>query len=198
MSRLIESIKLRNGEFYNLRYHEARMRHSLSAIFGHSPDQRLEKYLLECDPPEKGLYKCRIVYDAVSRKVSFDPYEPRAIGTVRAVEDDSISYPYKFEDREAINRLFLRRDGCDDVLIIKTGKVTDCSYSNIVFRKGQEWFTPDTPLLPGAMRQKLIDENKIRTREILAEDIRSFDGFKIINAMLEFECAEIEVSKIVF
>lgn len=174
------------------------MTESLSSIFGQRPEQRLEQYLLESEYPEKGLYKCRIVYDAVSRVVSFDPYEPRAVRMVRAVEDDAISYPYKFEDRDAINRLFLRRDGCDDVLIIQRGKVKDCSYANIVFRKGKEWFTPDEPLLPGTMRQKLIDENKIRIREIRAKDIRFFDGFKIINAMLEFECAEIEVSKIVF
>lgn len=198
MSRLIESIKLRDGKFFNLRYHESRMSHALSAIFRRSPDLRLEEYLLGHEYPGNGLYKCRIVYDDVSRDVSFDPYEPRAIRTVKAVEDDSISYSYKFEDRGAINRLFSNRDGCDDILIIQRGKVTDCSYSNIVFRKGREWFTPDTPLLPGTMRQRLIDENKIRPREILATDIRSFDGFRIINAMLEFESAEIEVSKIVF
>ena len=198
MSLLIESIKLFNGKFFNLKYHEARMKRSLNTLFGENGEPELEKFLRESGYPAKGLYKCRIVYDADGRQISYDPYLPRPVSTVRAVEDNDIAYPLKFVDREAINRLFAMRGECDDVMIISQGRVTDCSYSNIVFRKKQEWFTPTTPLLPGTMRQKLVDENKIVEREIRVEDVRSFDGFKLINAMLEFESPEIEVSKIVF
>jgi len=153
---------------------------------------------LAADYPRTGLYKCRILYDGQSRNVSFYPYEPRRLRTIRVVHDDAITYTHKYEDRRAIDRLFAMRDGCDDVLIVRRGQVTDCSYSNVVFRKGVEWFTPEVPLLKGTMRQKLIDENKIRPKEILPGDIRSFDGLKVINAMLEFDSLEIEVSDIVF
>ena len=198
MSRLIESIKLLDGKFYNLVYHEARMQYSLASLFGGNDKPELESFLRRSDYPRKGLYKCRILYDDKSRSVSFYPYEARRIKSVRIVHDDTISYPYKYEDRQAIERLFSMRGDCDDVLIVRSGKVTDGSYSNVVFRKGQEWFTPEVPLLKGTMRQKLIDENKIQPREILLGDIRSFDGFKVINAMLEFDSIEIEVSDIVF
>ena len=198
MSLLIESIKLLDGEFYNLAYHEARMQHSLSSLFGRNDKPGLKSLLLETEYPRTGLYKCRILYNDQSRNVSFYPYEPRRLNTIRVVHDDAITYTYKYEDRRAIDRLFAMRDGCDDVLIVRRGKVTDCSYSNVVFRKGLEWFTPEVPLLKGTMRQKLVDENKIRPREILPGDIRSFDGLKVINAMLEFDSVEIEVSDIVF
>ena len=175
-------------------------REALAAVAGVSlvrqPD--LEQWLCKVTVPSTGLYKCRIVYDQLSKEVSFTPYSPKRIRRVRVVEDNSIDYAHKFTDRTSIDQLFLQRGDCDDVLIVKNGKVTDCSFSNIVFRKGDQWVTPDTPLLEGTMRQRLLDENLIRSREIRGDDIRSFDTFRIINAMLEFESPEIEVSAIVF
>lgn len=198
MSLLIESIKLFNGSFYNLPRHEERMRRSLQSLFGLSDAVRLEEFVNETPFPLEGLFKCRILYDAGSREKVFTPYEPKVIRRVRVVEDDSLSYPHKFADRSGLNRLFELRNGCDDVMIVRNGRVTDCSFSNVVFRKGQEWFTPATPLLEGTMRRKLIDENKVTVREILQKDIRSFDSFKLVNSMLEFDAPEIEVSDIVF
>jgi len=198
MSRLIESIKLLDGKFYNLPFHEKRMAHTLSELFGMSEPVRLEEYLNEGEFPPKGLFKCRLVYDNIYREKTFSRYDPRIIKTVKVVREDGIQYPFKFEDRAVLDRLFGMRGNCDDVMIIRKGQVTDCSYSNIVFRRGSEWVTPASPLLEGTMRAKLIGQNKIQAREILEEDIRSFDSFKIINAMLEFDSPEIEVSRIVF
>ena len=198
MSRLIESIKLLDGKFHNLIYHQGRMNRSLNILCGMTNTFVLEEYLGSLPYPRQGCYKCRIVYDDASIEAGFEVYEPRTIKRIRMVEDDTISYAHKFVDRGNINRLFDRRGDCDDVLIVKKGRITDCSFSNIVFLKGGQWFTPSTPLLAGTMRQKLIDENKIVAREIRPEDIRSFEMFKIINAMLEFGSPEIEGSEIVF
>lgn len=198
MSRLVESIKLLDGKFHNLPAHQQRMARALQALYGASSRPDLEQCLHQRPFPEKGLFKCRVVYDQRSQEVSFIPYVPRMIRRIRVVEDNTIEYAHKFADRAAIDRLFSQRGDCDDVLIVKKEKVTDCSFSNIVFRKGHHWFTPDTPLLRGTMRQRLLDEKIIQTREIRRGDIRSFDTFKIINAMLEFESPEIEVSAIVF
>lgn len=198
MSRLIESIKLLDGKFYNLFYHEQRMKHSLQILFGSKDTIQLEKLLHETNYPRTGLYKCRVVYDDASVEVNFAPYEARKIKRVRLVEDDAILYDHKFLDRRHIDRLFALRDECDDVLIIRQNKVTDCSFSNIAFRRGNQWYTPESALLKGTMRQNLIDKNKIQPQEIHKKHIRSFDTFRIINAMLEFDSPEIEVSEIVF
>ncbi|HET9487300.1 MAG TPA: aminotransferase class IV [Chryseosolibacter sp.] len=199
MSRLIESIKLLDGKFYNLFYHEQRMKRSLQALFGDHRKIDLEKFLRDTDYPRHGLYKCRIVYDANFSEASFSPYEAKRVERVKVVEDDDISYEFKFLDRSAINRLFDLRGDCDDVLIVRKGMVTDCSFSNVVFKSdGGVWYTPRSPLLEGTMRRNLLDQNRIQVREIQKRDIRSFDTFKIINAMLEFDSPEIEVSNIVF
>ena len=198
MSLLIESIKLLDGKFHNLFYHEQRMLRSLHMLCGTNEDFQLEKFLTQIEYPKQGLYKCRIVYDDNSKETTFIPYEPKTIKRLKIVEHDRISYEFKFVNRKSINRLFDLRQECDDILIIKRGMVTDCSYSNIVFRKGKSWCTPWSALLKGTMRQNLIDKNYIQQEEISKKDIRSFDTFKIINAMLEFDSPEIEVSNIVF
>jgi 4-amino-4-deoxychorismate lyase len=198
MSRLIESIKLLDGKFHNLFYHEQRMKQSMFALFGQHATVGLEEYLQESDHPKTGLYKCRIVYDQHYLESAFTPYAPKKIRRVKLVEDNDIDYAFKFADRKAIDRLFALREDCDDVMIVKDGMVTDCSFSNIVFRRGDEWFTPSTPLLNGTMRRYLLEKKKIQAREIRPEEVRSFDTFKIINAMLEFDSPEIEVSEIVF
>lgn len=198
MSLLLESIKLLDGEFYNLFYHEQRMLRSLHTLCGTTEDFNLEEFLKQADVPTKGLYKCRLVYDDVTREVGFVPYKPKIINTLRIVEHDRISYEFKYVDRKTIDRLCELRKECDDVLIVKRGYVTDSSFANIAFRKGKHWYTPWAALLKGTQRQKLIESNKLREEEIRVEDIRSFDSFKLINAMVEFDNPEIDVNNIVF
>jgi 4-amino-4-deoxychorismate lyase len=197
MSLLIESIKLVDGKFCNLFYHEQRMIRSLNQVCGVEEDINLEKFLGELEVPASGIYKCRIVYDELVKDVEFAPYQPRPIGSLQVVEHDRISYEYKFRDRSVIDKLFAQRGTCDDILIVKKGQITDASMANIVFRKGKSWYTPWSALLKGTMRQKLLEENRIQTEDISVDDIASFDSWKLINAMLEFDSPEIEVSKIV-
>jgi 4-amino-4-deoxychorismate lyase len=197
MSLLIESIKLMDGKFHNLFYHEQRMIHSLNTLCGIEEELNLEEFLSDLDVPAKGLYKCRMEYDETSRQVEFLPYEARAVRSLKIVENDRISYELKYKDRKSIDKLFERREGCDDILIVKKGNITDCSYANIVFRKDKTWYTPYSALLKGTMRQKLLDTGKIQAEEIQLTDIKSFDSCKLINAMMEFDAPEIDVSQIV-
>lgn len=197
MSLLIESIKLLDGVFYNLSYHEHRMHRSLQMLCGDSGDVDLESFLNRFKRPTQGLYKCRIEYDEQSKDVEFVPYLPKPINSLRIVEHDRINYEFKYKDRKTIDRLFALRKDCDDVLIVKRGFVTDTSYCNIVFKRKGKWYTPWSALLRGTQRQSLLDRQMIREEDITPEDIKSFETFRLINAMLEFEGPEIDVSHIV-
>jgi 4-amino-4-deoxychorismate lyase len=197
MSLLLESIKLKDGEYHNLFYHEQRMNRSLRLLCGEQDHFDLEKFLLNIDYPKQGLHKCRVVYDDYKREVEFLPYTFKEIKTLRIIEHDRISYEFKYADRKTLNRLFDLRKDCDDILIVKRGIVTDSSYSNIVFKKGQHWYTPWSPLLKGTMRAYLLQRNIIREEEIRVEDLADFQHFKLINAMMGFDAPEIEVSNIV-
>lgn len=197
MSLFIESIKLVNGNFCNLFYHEQRMLRSLESLCGVEEDFNLEEFLKSLEYPLEGLFKTRIIYDDMSKQVEFVPYEIRPVSSLKIVEHDRISYDYKFTNRKQIDKLFEKREDCDDILIVKKGKITDASYANIVFKKDNHWVTPWSALLKGTMRQKLIDNNTITPEDISVEELSSFTSFKLINAMLEFDAPEIEVSKIV-
>ena len=197
MSLLIETIKVVDGKFCNLFYHEQRMIRSLEMLCGIEEDIILEAFLNELTVPKKGVYKCRIIYDEHTKEVEFIPYQVRPVKTLKIVENDRINYDFKYADRKQIDKLFEQRESCDDILIVKKDEITDASYANIVFRRGREWVTPWAPLLKGTMRQKLIEENKIIPEKILLDDIPTFQSFKLINAMLEFDSPEIDVSNIV-
>ena len=197
MSRLIESIKLENGRFHRLHYHQARVDRTVRELFQLRDAINLSTTLLNQQYPKAGLFKCRVVYEKQIESVEFVPYSPKYSLSLKVVHDLAIDYEYKYEDRSKINSLLEQRQFCDDVLIVKNGFVTDASYSNIVFFDGFRWITPNTPLLKGTMRQFLIDAAEIKQEAILIQDIPSFKSFRLINAMHGFDGPEIEVSKIV-
>jgi 4-amino-4-deoxychorismate lyase len=196
MSRLIESIRVFNGQFDRLELHQARFVNSFRSIFKRSPDWSLESLLGGQPIPQTGLYKCRVVYDDQYRQVEFKPYEPRQIKTLKLVVDNTLSYEHKWENRAALDRAFVQRDSCDDILIVKNGLITDASYANVVFQKGETWFTPQSCLLAGTMRQFLLTTGVIEERVITRENVKEFDRCKLINAMLGWDSPAIDVSNI--
>jgi 4-amino-4-deoxychorismate lyase len=125
------------------------------------------------------------------------PYRPRLIDSLKIVENDNISYEFKYADRDEIDALFARREQCDDILIVKNGLITDTSYANILLKKGKQWFTPWSALLKGTMRTKLVEYSKVQEEEIPVTEISNFKSFKLINAMMEFDAPEVDISKIV-
>lgn len=198
MSLLLESIKLLNGEYHNLFYHEQRMNHSLKLLFGEGEWFNLQEFTSQLQRPDNGLFKCRITYDDLTKEVQFIPYKPTVVNSLQVVKDDNICYEHKYENRKAIDELFMQRKDCDDILIIKQGRVTDASYSNIVFKRKGRWVTPGSALLKGTMRQNLLESNDIDEEDVFVEDIKNFESFKLINAMLGFSAPEIDVSNIVY
>jgi 4-amino-4-deoxychorismate lyase len=198
MSRLIESIRLENGRFLRLQYHQARMNRSLNALYQASNILNISDILSKTSHPKTGLFKCRLIYDKEVQSVEFLPYSPSYPKTLKIVHTNEISYEHKFEDRTQINSLFEQRQFCDDILIVRNGLVTDSSYSNIIFFDGLRWITPQTSLLKGTMRQMLLDAAEIKQMPVTIQDIPSFKSFRLINAMLGFDGPEIEVSGIVF
>ncbi len=196
MFQLIETIKLQDGRFNNLRYHEQRMNHSLKQLYGVEGKTELNPFLASLDFPRKGLYKCRLVYDSYSKTFEFIPYTFKPITSLTLIEANAILYDLKYSNRASINYLMDKRGGGDDILIIKNGWVTDCSYANIVFKSGSKWYTPHTYLLKGTMRESLLDAGEIEVQPIKVSDIKKFEKFKLINAMLGFDGAECDISNI--
>lgn len=126
------------------------------------------------------------MYNREIERIECIPYTPRQPKTVGIVKHETIDYTYKYTDRRVLNEL-VRQSGCDDVIIIKQGLVTDASFSNLVFEADGKRFTPDTYLLPGTKRQFLLDTGIITEKRITIDDIRQYDRIRFINAMLDLE-----------
>jgi 4-amino-4-deoxychorismate lyase len=197
MSRFLESISIIDGQIQRLPWHQHRVDHSLNAFYkGATLD--LYAAIGERARLQKGTVKCRVLYDFDSCEIQFLEYSPRNIKTLKLVENNEIEYAFKFADRSAINAAFGQRDSHDDILIVKNGKITDSSISNIAFRRDEKWFTPREPLLKGTMRQYLLERGALTEADITARDLLSFHGYKLINALLAFASDEYPVSNIHF
>jgi 4-amino-4-deoxychorismate lyase len=144
-------------------------------------------------------YKCRVTVSPESMNVDIAPYIQREIKTLKVVHDNDIDYSYKSENRQQLNSAFEKRNGCDDIIIIKNGCVTDSWAANIILFDGHDWITPDTPLLEGVQREYLLSQNLIKLQRVLITDLPSFQKIRLINAMINFERAsEINISGSIF
>ena len=184
----------------NLEFHNQRMMKSLHDLFNLDRVINLENFISVPGFASAGTYKCRVVYDREIRLVEFLSYRLRPVNSLKIVENNEISYDYKFTDRKVIEELLSVKGDCDDILIVRNGKVTDTSYANVVFRDSDgKWVTPVTFLLPGTMRASLLAAGIISEREITIDRISDYSEIRLINAMIGIDDTEgIPVSRIEF
>lgn len=130
--------------------------------------------------------KCRIIYHKTIEEISFERYLPKKIASLKLVEA-AVDYSFKFADRESLNALLAQKGDCDEILITRHGLITDTSYSNVVFSKGERYFTPENPLLNGTKRQNLLREGMITEKRITRESLPEYDRIYLINALLDIK-----------
>ncbi|MDD2265333.1 aminotransferase class IV family protein [Sulfuricurvum sp.] len=179
---LLETLRCENGRVFHLPYHQARLDRSLKTL------DSLQRYELNSliHPPEEGLYRCRFLYDEIGFTVEFHPYVPRVITSLKLIYDDTIEYSLKDSNREALNALYEQRGECDDILIVKNGLLTDTSIANIALWIEGKWLTPQTPLLEGTTRARLLEEGFLTPAPLRPEDIAQATKVAIFNAMVDF------------
>ena len=183
-STFLETIKIVDGKIFNLEYHQKRYESVLETLDA-KEIHNLEEFI---NPPEWGLYRCRLVYDIDNIEVTFHEYKKRDIATLKLIFENDIEYRHKSTARENIDTLFQAREEGDDILIIKDLFVTDTSIANIAFQTSSgEWVTPKNPLLKGTTRARLLDEGKITEAEIKVHELRSFSKVALLNAMIDFD-----------
>ena len=196
MCRLFETIRITDGNPVNLDLHEKRLNRSRRKLFGLYDDLRLSGFIRVPEDCSKGVFRCRVIYGQEVVSTEFTPYVPAAVRTLRLVHADTLAYDHKYLDRSGLTGL-INRDLADDILIVKEGKITDTSYSNVVFSNGKQWVTPDTPLLGGTMREKLLADGIIKAERITAATLSRFTHFRLINAMLGFDAPLLPITNII-
>lgn len=187
MCQLIETICVKDGNILHLDDHQKRMENSIRRFYDSRtkvPD--LEQNLIVPKKAEEGWFKCRVVYSSKIDNISWEPYHVRTITSWALIRADYINYKYKLADRKVFGEL-IRKARTHDIIIVKNGFITDCSFANLLFRREGTWFTPSTPLLDGTQRNRLLDSRKIREETIRPKDLHQYDRMKLINAMLDID-----------
>jgi len=180
---MLETIKCIDGKLFNLPYHNIRFNATRKLYFGLSDTIQLEEKIEIPKCFNKGIFRCRVLYSETIEKIEFIPHQFRNIENLKIVEANEIDYQFKYSDRKVFNVLLEKHKNFDDILIVKNGYLTDSSSANSIFFDGIKWWTPDTPLLAGTQRAKLIDEGKISICKIRPQDIPKYKTVGLINAM---------------
>jgi 4-amino-4-deoxychorismate lyase len=186
--KFFETIKINDGQIYHLEYHQKRYESVLESL-GILEYRNLLEYV---HPPEKGLFRCKIIYDADSLEVFYYEYVKRDVKSLKLVYADEVQYRQKSTDRTSLDALFSLRENCDDVLIVRNAFVTDTSIANVAFKEKGVWYTPKRPLLEGTTRARLLEEKKIVEADIRVEDLKKYTGVALLNAMVEFDIIALE------
>jgi 4-amino-4-deoxychorismate lyase len=189
MSQFFESICVKDGIAENLSFHQARVHKTLQAFDASNQSVVLASIVHQLILPAKGLFKLRISYDLNgNHQTKFTPYLYKQINQFALVDIKGKGYDYKYENRNWINDA-LSHSGTDEIMMHDDGFIKDCSYTNIVFYDGSHWVTPESPLLEGTQRAKLIQQGIIIPKALHVNDLPMFKKFKCVNAMLDWNTA---------
>ena len=161
----IETIRIQDGHVCHLSDHTDRMRRTADH-FGFTAPTLPTDDLASLVPDElrTGTVRCRVVYDHTLREVT--------------------TYAFKYADRAPLARPDVPLGASDELLFVRDGYLTDTSYTNLVLRRGRELVTPDTFLLDGTCRRRLLREGVVHTEPVRLHDLPTYDELLLINAMM--------------
>jgi 4-amino-4-deoxychorismate lyase len=202
-SPLVESICIQDGLILALPYHQSRLdaaqqelgwqdRLELSGLVQQALKAWQQGERNRFNDPTAGSsskkLKCRVLYGREIQSIEIEAYKPRAYHSCAAIEMPSkIDYHLKWSDRGVFDQIVqsLPKGVCP--LICQHGWLTDALHANIALLLEGQWYTPDTPLLRGTMRQQLIDTKKIRPFPLRREWLSRAEKISLINALNPLE-----------
>ncbi len=93
---------------------------------------------------------------------------------------------HKTSRREVYDRAVAEvPEGVLPLLVNELGHVTESSIANVVYQMGGSLFTPPTTdgLLPGVLRDELIDEGAVSERSLPVSDLEKVESWWLINSL---------------
>ena len=182
--RFIESIRVFNGRAENLKKHQQRIDNTLAFHFDGRGSILLQEIIRHNPPPETGLFKLRIVYADAIEKVEYLSYR---IPHFRKFQCFSLPEDFEYRFKSANRKIFdeFSQQAQPDILpvLIQRGLVTDSTFSNLIFKRKDEWFTPAAPLLHGVQLQKIMETHRVQSIEIRKNELKTFDAIYPVNAL---------------
>ena len=104
---------------------------------------------------------------------------------------------HKTSRREAYDRAVAEvPEGVSPLLVNELGHVTESAIANVVYQLGGSLFTPPVTdgLLPGVLRDELIDEGRVSERSLPLADIDKVESWWLINSLRGWRRCELTQS----
>lgn len=194
----LETIRIQDGHARHMADHIDRM-HRTALHFGFTaPALPADLDALVPHTLRTGTVRCRIVYGHTLRELTFTPYRRRRLERLIAVDAGAMDYAFKYADRSPLERPNIPLSEADELLFVRGGYVTDTSYTNLILRRGDELLTPDTFLLDGTCRRRLLRTAQVRTAQVRLSDLSAYDELLLVNAMMPLgEALRLPVTSVV-
>jgi para-aminobenzoate synthetase/4-amino-4-deoxychorismate lyase len=201
---LLETLLWQPGSgFRNLKYHLRRLQSSAN-YFGIPVDiQRIRQKIINAVTAQVHLCPLRVrcLVDFHGRlRCQLTPYQRqpltrpvRLVLAHKPICSTDTWLRHKTDQRQLyIDLLQKCAADADDVLLYnERGEITETSIANVVLCKQGRWLTPplSSGLLPGSMRQRLLEEGKITQEVLTLDDLNSGDIY-LINSLRGWRWAE--------
>lgn len=191
---LLESLKLENGSYPLMSYHMKRLKDS-AAYFKFSLDEeKLTARLSElAESSPHGIFKVRLLLGKsgefnIEAQETAEIAEPITCALAASPVDSTNTFLYhKTTHRQVYEKAAEATppEAFSVLLWNKTGELTEFAIGNLVVEKNGEFFTPpvSSGLLPGTLRQKLLDAGKIKEKIILKEELGEYETIWFINSV---------------
>jgi len=150
----------------------------------------LSQSLIIPEDLQKQKIKCRVTYSNLIENIEYEPYINKKIESLKLIQADAIAYSFKFKNRDSLIDLLKQRGEMDEILMVRSGFITDTSFTNIVFLQNGYWYTPAMPMLAGTRREDYLKNCKIFPRNIRPSELKYYEEARLINAMRSLENAE--------
>ncbi len=185
MYPFFETLRIEERKVHQLEYHQKRIGKTFKVFYPEFEPIDL-KEVFQDFPPEKEKTKCKLSYNSNFFTFECSPYQEQIHQAFKIIPADGYDYSFKYTKRDFFND-HKNKYPEHELIFTKNGKITDTTYSNLVFEIKGRWFTPKTCLLKGTQRDYLLTKKKISKMDIDINELRNIKKFKLINALLDLE-----------
>ncbi|PSL42224.1 para-aminobenzoate synthetase/4-amino-4-deoxychorismate lyase [Planomicrobium soli] len=192
--KLLESLKLEDGVYPLRSYHVERLRDSASYFSFNFNKAAIDKLLDQSARNyPKGLFKIRLLMDR-SGELSIDAQtvsplsEPLVCSIATSPVDSSDPFLFHKTTHRHVydeHQKAAPPEAFSVLLWNEQEELTEFTIGNIVAEKDGKFYTPPVScgLLPGTLRQHLLQTGKIEEKRLLKKDLDSFDAIWFINSV---------------
>ncbi|MBW4836474.1 MAG: aminotransferase class IV [Staphylococcaceae bacterium] len=199
--QLFETMKLEDGCIYREVYHLKRITESSKELkFNFDQQQWYELTQMIKTTYPNGKYRLKLTLEQNGQlNYVLAPLANKTFFTAKIVQRSHLVKESIIVNKTS-ERHYLEHSHETDLILLydENGKILEFDIGNIMIEEGNEWYTPcyNDDFLRGCMRQSLIDQGKLKTKNIDIDDFRKKLQRKQINVYLINSLREVADVKI--